>query len=161
VIAGNRTPPVEVLELRYPVLVERRELAADSGGAGQHRGGLGINTEIRALQDMNLIGQLERTKHPSWGLLGGSSGRPNQLIVHFPDGRELARGRFTTSIPKDTVVELRTGGGGGYGEPAQRDPADVRADLEAGYMTEAAARRDYPHAFVGAAGEHLEARANR
>lgn len=152
VVAGVRTAPVEVLELRYPVRFEKRELAADSGGVGRFRGGLGIDVDIRTLEPTELIGRFERTKHPSWGLEGGFSGRPNQLAVHLPDGSVIARGRFRAAVPPDTVVQIRTGGGGGYGDPAERDLAAIQADLLAGYVSEPAAREAYPRAFSQADG---------
>jgi N-methylhydantoinase B len=68
--------------------------------------------------------------------------------VEFPDGR-IEDHALTTRIPlpKGAVVHLRTGSGGGYGDPSERDPEDVRADLREGYITEDHARRHYPHAF--------------
>lgn len=147
VVAGVKTAPVEVIEVRYPVRVERKEIATDSGGQGRHRGGLGVDVDLRALEDAELMARFERTRRPSWGLMGGGSGRPNRIAVHLPDGSTLEQGRFRMDVPAGTLVEIRTGGGGGYGDPGRRDLDAVREDVADGYVSEAAARRAHPDAF--------------
>ncbi|MBS1870263.1 MAG: hydantoinase B/oxoprolinase family protein [Actinobacteria bacterium] len=147
-VSGLKTNPVEVSELGSHVVVERLELAVDSGGAGRFRGGLGVEGTYRARDAQLLIGLLDRTQLPPWGLHGGQDARPNGALLRLPDGteREIVK---VTSLPLEpgTILEYRTGGGGGYGPPSERDPEAVRADLRDGYITEQAARRDYPHAF--------------
>ena len=147
VIAGVRTPPIEGLEMRYPVLFEQRALAPDSGGVGKHRGGLGIDARIQVLEDSNVIVRLARTKRPSWGLQGGESGRVTEVVVHRPDAEPLRRGRLSTTLPAGSVVEIHTGGGGGYGPASDRDPVDVHSDIAEGYITLPHAQRHYPHAL--------------
>ena len=91
---------------------------------------------------------LERTKTPPWGLAGGLPGRANAATLRHPDGRLEPLGKVTgLPIPAGATLELRCGGGGGWGPPAERDPAAVDEDVHEGYVTEPAARRDYPHAF--------------
>jgi N-methylhydantoinase B len=147
--AATRFSPVEVWEARNPWLLEKVELAADSGGPGRHRGGLGVDMFFHLLEDSYATTVVERTKNAPWGLEGGLSGRPNGIAVRTPDGRsEPLRGKNTRLLlPKGSTLELYNGGGGGYGPPSERDPELVRADINEGYITEAHARRHYPHAF--------------
>jgi N-methylhydantoinase B len=147
--AATRFSPVEVWEARNPWLLEKVELAADSGGPGRHRGGLGVDMFFHLLEDSYATTVVERTKNAPWGLQGGLSGRPNRIAVRMPDGRvERLRGKNTRLfLPKGSTVELYNGGGGGYGPPSERDPDAVRADIREGYVTEADARGHYPHAF--------------
>jgi N-methylhydantoinase B len=146
--SATRVTPTEVWETRNPWLLEQVELVADSGGAGRHRGGLGVSYRFRALTDAWLTAVIERTKEPPWALAGGAPGQPNHATMDTPDGAHRTVSKVTRmAVPNDAVVTLRTGGGGGYGTSAERDPEAVHADLREGYVTEAAARRDYPHAF--------------
>ena len=94
----------------------------------------------------------ERTSTPPWALQGGGEGRPAELEVTLPDGTSRHYVKATAVLmPPGTVVRGTSGGGGGYGPPSERDPARVHADLREGYISEAAARRHYPHAFTGGA----------
>jgi N-methylhydantoinase B len=147
--AATRFSPVEVWEARNPWLLEKVELAPDSGGAGRHRGGLGVEMFFHLLEDSYATTVVERTKNAPWGLEGGRAGRPNAIALRTPDGeRRPLRGKNTRlHLPKGSTVELYNGGGGGYGAPSERDPDAVRADIREGYVTEEQARRDYPHAF--------------
>jgi N-methylhydantoinase B len=147
--AATRFSPVEVWEARNPWLLEKVELAPDSGGAGRHRGGLGVDMFFHLLEDSYATTVVERTKNAPWGLEGGLAGRPNAVVLRRPGGRtEPLKGKNTRLfLPKGSTVELYNGGGGGYGPPSERDADAVRADLREGYVSEEAARRDYPHAF--------------
>jgi N-methylhydantoinase B len=147
--AATRFSPVEVWEARNPWLLEKVELAPDSGGAGRHRGGLGVDMFFHLLENSYATTVVERTKNAPWGLEGGQEGRPNRIALRMPDGRtESLRGKNTRlHLPKGSTVELYNGGGGGYGPPSERDPEAVRTDIREGYITEEQARRDYPHAF--------------
>ena len=144
--SATRFSPVEVWEVRDPWLVESVELAADSGGPGRYRGGLGVDFVFRVLEDLNVTTVIERTKNPPPGLVGGGEGRANGATIEYPDGRRVAIAKDTrVPLGKGTRVELHCGGG--FGDPAERDPAAVALDLREGYVTEAHARRWYPHAF--------------
>ncbi len=147
--AATRFSPVEVWEARNPWLLEKVELAADSGGPGRHRGGLGVDMFFQLLEDSYATTVVERTKNAPWGLEGGLSGRPNGIALRTPDGlSEPLRGKNTRLLlRKGSTLELYNGGGGGYGPPSERDPELVHADIREGYVTEAHARRHYPHAF--------------
>jgi len=147
--SATRTTPAEVSETKNPWLIERLDLVQDSGGAGRQRGGLGIHVRIRALDDMWLTTVIERTKTPPWALAGGHVGRTNRASLTRPDGSSRSLAKATrVRVPTGSVLDMQTGGGGGYGPPAERPRAAVLADLVEGYVSEAAARADYPHAFA-------------
>ena len=146
--SSARLTSSEVWEVRNPWLMDRVELNPDTGGPGMHRGGLGMIMNFRILEDTYVTASLERTKTPPWGLCGGLAGVPNDTIVTFPDGTRQRIAKVTgLMLPEGSVLELRCGGGGGYGRPADRDPHAVREDLREGYVTETQARKHYPHAF--------------
>ncbi|MCT9932514.1 hydantoinase B/oxoprolinase family protein [Planotetraspora sp. A-T 1434] len=146
--SATRFTPAEVWESRNPWRIERMALAEDSGGPGRHRGGLGLDLSFRVLEDQYLTAGLARTALDPWGMSGGLPGRPNRLTVEYPDGHaEDFSLKTRIFLPKGSVVHLRTGSGGGYGPPSERDAEAVRADLREGYITPEHARRHYPHAF--------------
>jgi N-methylhydantoinase B len=147
--ASTRVASIEVAEAKNPWLMDRVELAQDSAGAGRHRGGLGVDYSFRFLEDAYMTTTVERTKNAPWGLAGGTEARPNALDVELPDGTVTPYSKATrVPLPAGAVVHLHTGGGGGYGEPAQRDAQAVRDDVRDGYLSEAGAREHYPHAFA-------------
>jgi N-methylhydantoinase B len=136
--------PVEVLERESPLLVERVELRTDSGGAGRSRGGQSLVKEYRALGRVRVSILSDRRTHAPWGLFGGQPGAVSQ---HF-----LVRDGTRTLLPTKTAVHLEPGdrliamtaGGGGYGDPAERDASLIDFDIETGRVSEDAAMRDYP-----------------
>jgi N-methylhydantoinase B len=146
--SATRIAPTEIWESRNPWLIERVELRQDSGGAGEHRGGNGLSMDVRLLEDAELTAVIDRTRTAPAGLAGGRPALPNHALVRLPDGSRRVCAKATRlAMPAGTLLELRTGGGGGYGDPARRDPEAVRADLRAGYVSDERARADYPHAF--------------
>jgi N-methylhydantoinase B len=143
--SATHLSPLEVWESRNPWMTEVMALAQDSCGPGEFRGGLGLDFKFRMLEDTYITPVLERTKNPPWGLEGGGEGRANNVIVHYPDGTTRSVPKATRFlVPKDTVLEIRTGGGGGYGDPAQRNRQAVLADLAAGYISSAFAETHFP-----------------
>jgi N-methylhydantoinase B len=137
--------PAEVVEVRYPWQVERFELAQDSGGAGKYRGGLGVRRDYRLGVDAGLTVTTDRVKYtPPWGLFGGEPGNTNITVVYRNDGSE-ERWRKISNLPlkKGEVVSFRTGGGGGYGYPLEREPEKVLLDVINGYVSSAKAREAY------------------
>ena len=137
--------PVEVAEQEYPIVVERYGLVPDSGGAGLHRGGLAVERVWRCLTpDTSLIVRSDRATHPPYGLAGGAAGAPSRNVLVRPDGgREELAPMFSTEIEAGDVYEHRTAGGGGWGDPLERDPAAVAADVLDEKVTAAAARLHY------------------
>lgn len=153
-VSGVLTPSIEVIESRRPLLAERAEYAVDSGGTGQHRGGPGVDFYYRALSDFFTTVAWDRTLSPPPGLAGGGPARPNRFVLHDPDGTEVEKGKVTAlQIRASSLIRVETGGGGGWGDGASRDPKLVRRDLRDGIISEAAARRDYPHAFANETAE--------
>ena len=153
--SGGRNTPVEVWETAFPsVMLDRMELVTDSGGIGKHRGGLGVRLDYRARHDIQAALAHERQKTPPWGLFGGGDGRPNAIQVRYPDGSTRAVYKMSDlHVPRGGVIEVNIGGGGGYGLPADRDPVAIHRDVSDGYVTVAAARRGYPHAFADEASD--------
>lgn len=150
--SGSRNFPCETLELRGPLLEHRRAIIQDSGGIGRTTGSPGIEYVFEFLEDTFITPVFERTTTPPWSLCGGGTARPADLSVTLPDGTSRKYVKATAVVvPKGTILRGTSGGGGGYGPPAERDPARVHADVREGYISEAAARRHYPHAFSGGA----------
>lgn len=141
---ATRFTPAEIWEIRNPWRIEGCALAADSGGPGRHRGGLGMDLSFRMLEDCYLTSALARTRLQPWGLHGGLPGRPNGLTVEYPDGTTTRYDlRTRIPLPAGAVVHLSTGSGGGYGDPADRAADAVRDDLVDGYITRAHAESCY------------------
>jgi N-methylhydantoinase B len=139
-----RNTPVELQEIHYPFLVECHRLREDSGGAGRHRGGLGVELRYRTLEKSTVNVNLERIIEPPWGVAGGSPGRSNAARIRRVDGTErpVTKESNIALAPGDTVA-FWTAGGGGYGDPAERSAADIERDLLDGYVSAEAAARDY------------------
>lgn len=137
--------PIEVLESEYPLQVTRYELRTDSAGAGKFRGGLGCVREIRASDDpvrFSVRGDAYRI--PPHGLLGGAPGI--RAVVYRVKGRRRERLPATVVnavLKPDETLQILTAGGGGFGPPAERDPARVLDDLRAGKISARAARAVY------------------
>jgi N-methylhydantoinase B len=140
-----RNNPVEVVESRIPSMrVLRYGLRQDSGGAGKYRGGLGVERVYEFQTSAFITFSLERKATPPWGLWGGKDGAYNGVEITSPDG-SVRHVRKATQHPiaAGERVKIMTGGGGGWGAPSERDPEAVRRDVREGYVSAAAARRDY------------------
>ena len=140
--SGVAGVPAEVIESLSPLVMRRRELRADSGGAGTWRGGLGQLTEFASRGEgrWSVSSIVDRTRYPAPGLLGGKPGMAGELVL----------GNGTRPNPKSQIelergqaVRLNLPGGGGYGDPLARDLELVRQDVIAGYVTPESAARDY------------------
>jgi N-methylhydantoinase B len=145
-ISNTMNTPVEVLEMAFPVRVERYEINPDSGGAGRFRGGCGARRVWRMLDRADATGALcmERMTSPPFGLSGGRPGAAAMVTLTTPDGatRNLpSKGAF--AAPAGAVIDMITPGSGGFGPPAERDPRAIGRDLLDGYVGDAAAKRDY------------------
>lgn len=153
---GNcRTVPVEVYETRYPWMVEDWSLVPDSGGAGEFRGGLGMRKTIRFVGEEVTVSHVgDRQQVPPWGLNGGHNAA--LAFTHFlksgEDGWSDAKEQYgKVSSSKFANVTVRTGdrvlismpGGGGWGDPENRDRVAVKSDVREGYISSEAAERDY------------------
>lgn len=139
--------PVEAVEAKYPaVRISRYALRPDSAGPGRYRGGLGTVVEHVAGAHVRLNSFIERTRTAPWGIDGGGDALPNRITVVRADGElvEFANGKVDGAelAPGDQVV-VETGGGGGWGDPRQRPPEEVLADVAAGYVSTEAALATY------------------
>ncbi len=135
-------PPAEVLEASYPVLFRQWALRPDSAGAGRHRGGFGAIYEIELLAqsaDVALLG--ERGRHAPFGVAGGGPGALNRFVFDTDEGPQeppMASKITGVKLKRGQRVRLETPGGGGWGDPAERDPAAVVRDRVNGLVTDAA-----------------------
>lgn len=130
---------IEAFEAAAPLVVWRKELVADSGGRGRHRGGLGqeIELEVASSAPVSLSLMCDRIEHPPEGLLGGGQGAP--VAVRLSGGGALDPKSRRMLQPGERVI-LRYAGGGGFGPEAERDPGLIAADAAEGYVGGAAAR---------------------
>ena len=160
--------PNEQAEVKFPIVVERFGLIPDSGGAGRHRGGLGIERVVRALTNLTVNTQSDRAHCRPWGLAAGGDATGNEVAFRlagnwktdFPNAKVLV-----AQLKPDDAFRIRSGGGGGYGSPLQRPLDDVREDVRQGYVSVQAARELYgavidPRTFAvdKAASERLRTR---
>ena len=143
--SNARIAPVEIIESEFPTRLLRFDLIADSGGAGRHRGGLGLRREYLNLEDARF--SIRSMKHviPPNGCAGGRDGRTGDIVIN-PD-RESAK-RLPTRyadypLSQGDVFRLDTPGGGGFDDPFERNPESVLADVREGYVTRAAAEKHY------------------
>lgn len=140
--------PVEAIELEYPLLVESYGFVPNSGGAGRHRGGLGLKRVVQSLASVpsTFSGHAERFAHKPWGISGGLAGSSGSYRVLRKDGTELELPSKAAGIPLeegDRVV-IVSPGGGGYGSPAQRSATAIKEDYESGKYTLDFLRGTYP-----------------
>ncbi|MEM7423354.1 MAG: hydantoinase B/oxoprolinase family protein [Pseudomonadota bacterium] len=140
--SGVMTMPVEATEHTGPIVIWRKELRPGSGGAGKHRGGLGQHMEIGATagHEFDFSAMFDRVDHPARGREGGHDGGSTRFVLD--DGTKM-RGKGKQPIPPERIAVLDLPGGAGYGDPKDRDAALIARDLENGYITLDAARRDY------------------
>jgi N-methylhydantoinase B len=138
--------PIEQAEAKYPVLVEHYRLAQDSCGAGRYRGGLGIDRVVRARSPLTVNTQVDRAHCKPWGLDGGREGAGNQVSIRlggkwkedFPNAKVLV-----AQLAAGDAYRMRSGGGGGYGDPHARPAAVVAEDVRQGYVSAKAAKELY------------------
>ena len=138
--------PNEQAEAKFPILVERFELIPDSGGAGKHRGGLGIARTTRALTPVTVNTQSERSACPPWGLDGGGDATGNKVAFRvgggwkddFPNAKVLV-----AQLKPGDAFRISSGGGGGYGAAFDRPAEEVREDVRQGYVSARAAAELY------------------
>ena len=141
-IGISKSQPVEVLEQRYPVLFEEYSLHEGSGGAGQFRGGFGINYRLRLLRGTARASMvMDHGRFGPKGALGGADGGVNRVRVVRTDGSDYVPPHLSKDqdiqLEAGDVVAISTPGGGGFGDPAKRDAASIARDLARGYYTEA------------------------
>ena len=150
--ANQSNIPIETIEIDFPLRIEHYGLVADSGGPGKHRGGLAIIREYRALEDSVLLSvRSDKRAHPPHGLAGGGSGTPSWNIVNPGAGERILPVLFTQpdNLDEGDVFRHVKAGGGGYGNPLERDAEAVLADVVAEKVTPAHAADAYGVIVVG------------
>jgi N-methylhydantoinase B len=149
-----RNTPIESMEAHIPVLAERLELIPDSAGFGRRRGGFATRFDFRVLRPGSIVTArgMERTRFEPWGLAGGRAAGRTRAILDpgGPGERELGRIGVLDLGPGD-VVSIRGAGGGGFGDPLDRDPSAVLSDVRARLLSTDAARNG--HGVVVSSGE--------
>lgn len=144
-ISGSlvRNTPIEVLEMKTGMFMERCELRTDSGGAGRMRGGLGLDREIRFRADGEFLSVTKRSKEKPWAMQGGE--RPDANSVTLFPGTDRARrvGTYRTTVQPGDAALVLSAGGAGYGPVGERNPSAVKEDVLDGYVSVEAARDVY------------------
>jgi N-methylhydantoinase B len=154
VVPDSRNLPSEFTESRFPLRVESLGLAIDSGGPGQFRGGLGYEKHIRMLRDGHFMSIADRSILACWGVRGGLAGRPFEVVID-PDGpHERAVDALADAEPvrAGEVIRIRTTGGGGWGNPLDRDPELVVRDVVWRKVSPEAAFTAYGVVLTGSVG---------
>jgi N-methylhydantoinase B len=156
-----RNTPVEVLEMKTGMFIERLELRTDSAGPGELRGGLGLRRDIRFVSDGEFLSVMKKTKTRPWALLGGGEPEPTHMLLHPDSDREMRVGTYRARIRAGDRARNMTGGGGGCGDPAHRAPGAVLEDVAEGYVSPEAARLVYRVVIADGAVDRVATRALR
>ena len=148
-ITNTSNLPVEAIEMEYPLMVESYALIEDSGGAGTHRGGMGLRRVIRPVgHEAVFSGMGERFRHQPWGIFGGAPGATGRFALRHADGTETALPDKPSGVrfgPSEAIV-METPGAGGYGPPEARTAEALAADRRSGKFTDEYLARHYPGA---------------
>ncbi len=169
IVPDSKNLPAEFCETRFPVLIEKLALATDSGGPGKRRGGLGYEKDVRLLTDAKLISTADRTILSCYGVAGGMAGGTYKTIINpfqsplrvvsgdrqpatpslaeslsrAPNERRLPGLVDDEPLKKGDLIRLVTTGGGGWGDPLEREPELVQQDVLRGLVSAHSAERDY------------------
>jgi N-methylhydantoinase B len=136
--------PIEELETEIPLYVRRYELIRDSEGAGRQRGGLGIRRDVEFYDhEASFTVLSDRSKRRPWGLFGGHAARPARYVRNPEGDAEVLGSKSTTRLAPGDVASVQTPGGGGYGDPLERPPEAVLADVVDGKVSVEKAREAY------------------
>ncbi len=144
IVPNSRNQPAEFTETKFPMVVEKLALSTDSGGAGEFRGGLGYDKDYRTLTDCYTLVSADRVRLGCYGVNGGRASKPFGVFVDS-QGRNEKLGGLKDDVPliTDEVVKVRTTGGGGWGNPLDRDIEAVRMDVWQEKVSEQAAKDIY------------------
>ncbi len=140
---GCQNVPIEVMETKAPLLIERYGLRQDSGGAGEHPGGLGVSRTYRFLAKASALTLIKKTKTRPWGMAGGHTGENCHVILRPGTDQEQTTGMVYEAMAPGEVLVNCSGGGGGWGNPLKRDPERVLNDVRNAYISLTSAERDY------------------
>jgi N-methylhydantoinase B len=151
IVPDSKNMPAEFIETTFPARVETLALATDSGGPGEFRGGLGYLKEIRVLHDATFLSIADRSILSCWGLKGGRAGTPFRVTIDpgGPNERVLPGLADDEPVSAGEVIRVETTGGGGWGDPLDRDPRAVATDVLHGKVSRRAAEGDYGVVLTG------------
>jgi N-methylhydantoinase B len=136
----------EMFEQQTPHLLLQHEYWEDSAGAGQWRGGLGVETEFKiGGKNTKVVTFGDGDVEPAFGLYGGHESTLNKIELRYPDGRvyQTTTKDLVEDVPEGTILFQQAGGGGGYGDPRLRDPKKVAQEVKNGMISIRRAREDY------------------
>ena len=136
--------PIEILESEFPCRITRFDLLADSGGAGQWRGGLSVTREYELLENATVVRRYDKSRFPPAGLAGGKAGQGARFVIRVGSSNAYetpSSGRYEMHAGERFL--LQSAGGGGYGDPGARDRAALARDVAEGYVSQDAAGKDY------------------
>ena len=144
--AGTRISPTEIWESKNPWLINKIELAKDSCGAGEFRGGLGLDLEFEMIEETFITTVVERTKNPPWGIKDGKAGRANNVQVIKKNGDKFFMPKKSGyKLDKGDKIIFLTGGGGGYGNPEFRKIKKIENDLKQEYLSKKYVEENFKH----------------
>jgi N-methylhydantoinase B len=143
-LSNLHTTPIEILESEFPCRITRFSLVANSGGAGEWRGGLAMQREYELLEDATVIRRFNKTRFPPLGLAGGKPGTRARFVLRPGSKQEFeTKASARVEMKAGERFLLQSAGGGGFGDPRRRDRAALARDLAEGYVSPDAAKRDY------------------
>lgn len=151
IVPDSKNLPAEFAETRFPIVIERLALATDSGGPGKRRGGLGYQKDIRLLQDASFISTADRSILSCYGVNGGKAGLPYRAIINPDTPQEQHLPGLNDDVPlrRGHLLRLLTTGGGGWGDPLEREIEMVLLDVIQGKVSANSARLDYGVILMG------------
>jgi N-methylhydantoinase B len=158
VVHVSTSAPLEILETEFPVRLVHIDFKADSGGAGELRGGVGCIREYEVVDDVSFTLRAGGFASDAWGVAGGEAGAKGKCILDRRDGSapESVPALYTTRLAKGARIRMELAGGAGYGNPKDRDPQSVLADVRNGFVSREAAERVYGVRTTENAGGSLE-----
>ena len=142
----NENYPGEFMDMEYPLRMERYAINPDSGGPGKYRGGCGIIRDVRLLAPEGTFGlRVENNRFPAWGVAGGKAGGTSKVLLNPQTDNEIEVRAFSDdNLWYDgDLVRIYTAGGGGWGDPLDRDIELVERDVRGGFVSVEAARSEY------------------
>jgi len=144
-MTNTMNTPIEAIEATYPIRFLKYRLRRNTGGPGKWRGGCGVERSWMLLAPSATLSVLaERNKIQPWGLFGGKPGALGEYLIQKPDGRVVKlKSKCTVTMTKGDILIMKTPGGGGYGNPLERDPKRVLEDVKNGLVSPEAASREY------------------
>ena len=140
---GCRNTPIEVVETKAPWIIESYHMRQDSGGPGKYRGGVGVRRTYRYLSPATTLTLVKKTKSAPWGMAGGHDADAGHVIVWPGTEREERTAAIHYQMNAEDILQNNSGGGGGWGNPLERDPQRVLDDVINEFVSLKSAREDY------------------